>query len=156
MSNFCGMRPKKFEFYKGGKMKEDLIERLGYGVMADSEEMPNIFSHSDRFLIIDLKNRKEIVFEEYRKNPHAKIIKKKYPMPTPLGDSISDEEFQLYMDIAEILKDCKYVNGKNLGYFPKTAMEKLGIFYVMKNVDESPRDDIKGMIEDRALAGFRD
>jgi len=27
------------------------IERLGFGVMADKDEYPHVFSHSDRFLI---------------------------------------------------------------------------------------------------------
>ncbi len=137
-------------------MKEDVIERFGFGVMADRDEIPNIFSHSDKFLIIDLKNRKEIIFEEYRKNPHAEIVKTKYPMPTGMGETISDEEFQIYKDIAEIVKDCKYVTGNNLGFYPKMAMDKAGIFYVMQSVNELPRDHINSLIEERAYAGFRD
>jgi hypothetical protein len=137
-------------------MKEDVVERYGFGVMADRDEIPNIFSHSDRFLIIDLKNRKEIIFEEYRKNPHAEICKTKYAMPADLGEEVSDEERQIYKDIAEILKDCKYVTGNNLGYAPKTAMEKAGVFYIMQSVNELPRDHIKCLIENRAFAGFRD
>ncbi len=137
-------------------MKEDVIERLGFGVMADKDEMPNIFSHSDRILIIDLKNRKEIVHEEYRPNPHAEICRTKYTIPTDPGDGITEEELEIYRDIAETVKDCKYTIGYNLGYFPKLAMEKTDTLYVMQSVPTLPREDIKQMIEDRAYAGFRD
>lgn len=138
------------------KEKEDMIERHGFGVMADRDEIPNIFSHSDRFLIIDLKNRKEIIHEEYRENPHAEICKTKYAMPAGLGDPVPDEERQIYRDIAEMLKDCKYVTGNNLGFAPKMAMEKAGVFYVMQSVNELPRDNIARLIKERAYAGFRD
>jgi len=137
-------------------MKEDVIERYGFGVMADKAEQPDYFSNSDQFLIIDLKNRKEIINEEYRKNPHAELVKTKYPFPTDLGEKISDEEYQIYLDIAKILNDCKYVIGNNLGYFPKRAMEKEKVFYVMQSVNELPHDHINRLIEDRALAGFID
>jgi hypothetical protein len=137
-------------------MKEDVIERYGFGVMADRDEIPNVFSHSDQFLIIDLKNRKEIIYEEYRKNPHAEVVKVKYPMPIGLGEKITDEEFQIYIDIAEMLKDCKYVIGNNLGYYPKKAMDQSNVFYIMQSVNELPRDHINRLIEDRAFAGFRD
>jgi hypothetical protein len=139
---------------KEDKMKEDVIERLGYGVMADRDETPDVFTNSDKFLIVDLKNRKDIVFEEYRENPHIEIIKKKYPMPTGLGGKVSDEEFQIYMDIAEILKDCKYVSGGYTGYFPKVAFEKQGVFYVMQAEKRLPRDDLERLIGNRVLAGF--
>jgi len=141
---------------EGGNMKKEEIERFGFGVMADSDEMPEYFMHSDRFLIIDLKNRKEIIFEEYYVNPHAELVKTKYPDPAGLGDNISDEELQIYMDITEILKGCKYVLGNSLGYYPKFALEKANLFFVGLSSRPLPRDHIAHLIEHRALADFHD
>lgn len=137
-------------------VKEDVIERYGFGVMSDGNRMPDVFSHADQFLIIELKNRKEITFEEYRQNPHTELCRTKYAMPAGLGDPVSDEEQQIYDDIVEILKDCGCVVGNNLGYAPKITMENADIFYVMQNYAKFARDYINGSIEDRALAGFRD
>jgi len=141
---------------KGGETKEDTIERYGFGVLTDSDEIPHFFSHSDQFLIIDLKNRKEVIFEEYRTNPHGETCRTKYTRPACLGERPSDEERQIYQDIAEMLTDCKYVIGGNLGYAPKMAMEKADVFYIMQSVPELPHDHIDRLIENRAYAGFRD
>lgn len=137
-------------------MKKNVIERYGYGVMADRDEMPHIFSHSDRILIIDLKDRKEIIHEEYRTNPHAETCRTKYAIPTDPGDGITKDELDIYRDIAELVKDCKYTIGYNLGYFPKLALEKTGTLYVMQSSPVLPRDNINGLIENRVYAGFRD
>ncbi|MDM8524982.1 hypothetical protein QUF80_16550 [Desulfococcaceae bacterium HSG8] len=137
-------------------MKEDVIERYGFGVMADKDEMPDIFSHSDRILVIDMKNRKEIIHEEYRLNPHAETCRTKYTIPTSPGEGITDEELEIYKDIAELVKDCKYTIGYNLGYFPKLAMEKTDTLYVLQSVKHLPRDHIKELIKERVYAGFRD
>ncbi|OQY11491.1 MAG: hypothetical protein B6I31_04850 [Desulfobacteraceae bacterium 4572_19] len=137
-------------------MKEDLIERYAFGVMADGNTMPDIFSHSDQFLIMEMKNRKDILFEEYRNNPHTEICSTKYAMPTDLGDPVPEEEEQAYKDMVEIFKDCQCVVGNNLGYAPKVVIEEAGIFYVMLNGGKFARDYINGLIEDRAFAGFRD
>lgn len=134
------------------KRKREYIERYAFGIKADSEEMPKIFSHSDRFLIIDMKDRKEIIHEEYRPNPYGKICRTKYPMPACLGDRISDEEREIYKNMAEIIKDCDTTIGNNLGYFPKMALEKV-TFYVMQSVPVMPRDHIKELFEIRAFYG---
>jgi len=132
--------------------KKNVVERFAFGVMADKDEMPNVFSHSDRFLIIDLKDRKETVHEEYRPNPHGEICRTKYPIPTDPGDGITDEELEIYRNIAEIIKDCETTIGYNLGYFPKLALEKT-TFYVMQSAPVLPRDYIKELIEIRAYYG---
>ena len=138
--------------------KKDLIERYGFGVVADKDEMPDIFSHSDRILIVDLKNRKDIIYEEYRINPHAEICRTKYTIPTDTGDKkgITKKELKIYADIADLVKDCKYTIGNNLGYFPKQAMERTDTLYVLQSVRIQPRDHIKETIKARAYAGFRD
>ncbi|MCP4350043.1 MAG: hypothetical protein GY795_31575 [Desulfobacterales bacterium] len=137
-------------------MKKDVIERYGFGVMADKDEMPNIFSHSDRILVIDMKDRKEIIHEEYRINPHAEICRTKYTKPTDPGEGITEKELQIYRELADMVKDCKYTIGYNLGYFPKLAMEKTDTLYVMQSVPTKPREHIKHLIENRVYAGFRD
>ncbi len=137
-------------------MKKDVVERFAFGVMADKDEMPKIFSHSDRFLVIDLKNRKEIVHEEYRPNPYAEICRTKYTIPTDTGGGITDDELEIYRHIAETVKDCKYTTGYNLGYFPKMAMEKTETLYVLSSVPLLPREHIQELIDERAAAGFRD
>ncbi|OQY45465.1 MAG: hypothetical protein DRR08_22885 [Candidatus Parabeggiatoa sp. nov. 2] len=130
------------------------LERLSFGVMADKDEHPHVFSHSDRFLVVDLKNRKEIVAREYRPNPYAQICKEKYPIPTDPGENISDEELEIYRQIAEIVKDCKYAGGKNFGYFVKLALEKAGTESMMLSFE--PQGWIDSLIENRYMAGYRD
>ena len=120
--------------------------------MADKNEMPKIFSHSNRFLIIDLKDRKEIVYEEYRPNPHGETCRTKYPIPTGTGDGITEEEQEIYRNIAEIIKDCQTTIGYNLGYFPMLALEKV-TFYVLQSVPVMPHDYIKQLIETKAYFG---
>jgi hypothetical protein len=101
------------------------LERLSFGVMADKDEYPHVFTHSARFLVVDLKTRKEIVAREYRPNPYAKICQEKYPKPTEPGENISKKELEIYRQIAEIVKDCKYAaGGKNFGYFVTNGTRK--------------------------------
>jgi len=135
-------------------MKKRLLERYGFGVMADTDDMPKIFTHSDRFLVMDLKDRKEVIFEEYRPNPYGEICRTKYTMPT--DHRILDEEYDIYKSMAEIIKDCETTIGYNLGYFPKMAFEKAGIFYILKSYLTTPREHINSLIENRVYAGFRD
>ncbi len=143
---------RQFEAAGHAKRKRKLIERYAFGVMADKDEMPKIFSHSDRFLIIDMRDRKEIVHEEYRPNPHGETCRTKYPIPTDPGDGITEEELDIYRNLAEILKDCDTTIGYNLGYFPSRALEKT-TFYVMQSVPVLPHDHIKQLFEIRAYYG---
>ncbi len=137
-------------------MKKDTIDRYGFGVMADKDEMPKIFSHSDRFLVIELKNRKEVIHEEYRPNPYAEICRTKYTIPTDMGGDIKEKELKIYRHIAETLKDCKYIYGYNVGFYPKMAMERTGALYIIPSVPTLPRDHIKDLIKNRVYAGYRD
>ena len=134
---------------------KDKIERIGYGIIADKDEYPHVFSHSDRFLIIDLKNRKEVIMREYRPNPYAEICKTKYAMPACIGDEISDEELEIYQKIAEIVKDCDRVLGKNFGSYPVKALQDAGTDFLMTN-SYNPQDHIESLIESRYIAGYRD
>ena len=131
-----------------------VLERIASGVMADKDEHPHVFSHSDRFLIIDLKMRKEIVGREYRPNPYGKICREKYAMPTFIGEKISAEEWEIYQKIGEILKDCKYVTGKNFGSYTIKGLQEAGTDYLM--TDFQPYEWIDSLIDARYLAGYRD
>jgi hypothetical protein len=135
-------------------MKEPEIKRFCFGVKADKDERPYVFTHSDRFLVIDLKHRLEVVKREYRPNPYAKICQEKYTIPTDPGDGISDEELEIYRQIAEIVKDCEYVGAKNFGYFVKMALEKAGVTPMMTTFE--PQEWVDSLIENRYMAGYRD
>jgi hypothetical protein len=130
------------------------IERIGFGVLADKDEHPYVFSHSDRFLIIDLKRRKEVIAREYRPNPYAEICKTKYQMPASPGDNTSEEELEIYRKIAEIVKDCKYVAGKNFGWHPMRALKSAGTDGMM--IPVQPHEQIDSLIGARYIAGYRD
>lgn len=132
----------------------DVIERICSGVNADNDLHPYVYTHSDRFLIIDMKNRKEILKREYRPNPYGKICREKYAVPTSLGDPISDEEKEIYRKMAEIVKDCKYVTGTNFGYYPARALEAAGTDHMMTAAQ--PQEWIDSLIDARLFAGFRD
>jgi predicted Fe-Mo cluster-binding NifX family protein len=136
-------------------MKKPEIERIGFGVTADKDIHPRIFSHSDRFLVVDLKLRKEIILREHRPNPYGKICREKYTMPSLLGDHPSDEELEIYRNVAEILKDCDYVRGKNFGNYVVYALEKAGVEAMMSSSHE-PDEWIDSLIESRYAAGYRD
>jgi predicted Fe-Mo cluster-binding NifX family protein len=131
------------------------IERIGFGVKADEDEYPEFFTHSDRFLIVDLKRRKEVVLREYRPNPYVATCKEKYGRKALELYYGEDEELEIYRQIAEIVKDCKYVGGKNFGYYVKMALEKAGTGPMMMNY-ENPQEWIDSLIEERALAGYTD
>jgi predicted Fe-Mo cluster-binding NifX family protein len=128
---------------------------MGFGVIADADEYSELFTHSDRFLIVDLKDRKEVIRREYRPNPHVAICKEKYGWEAIKSDSHGEEELRIYREIAELVKDCKYVAGKNFGYFVKMALEKAGTSSMMTN-SKNPQDWIDSLIENRAYAGYRD
>ncbi|MCP4695479.1 MAG: hypothetical protein GY862_01325 [Gammaproteobacteria bacterium] len=134
------------------KFKE--IERIGFGVMADKDECPRVFSHSDRFLVMDLKNRKEVVFREYRPNPYAETCKTKYTMPSVLGDHPSDEEVDIYRKVGELMKDCDYVAGKNFGNYAIFGLQEAGTDFLMTS--HEPQEWIDSLIDARYLAGYRD
>ncbi|HLC15060.1 MAG TPA: hypothetical protein VJL89_02390 [Thermodesulfovibrionia bacterium] len=134
--------------------KEPFIEKICFPIMEDKDELTYLYSHSDRFLVIVLKDRKDILSKEYRPNPYGKICREKYPEPTALGDKISEEELELYRNMAEIVKDCTYVYAKNFGYYPFKALEKAGTDYIMANSE--PWEKINWLIKDRAFAGFKD
>lgn len=136
-------------------MKRHEIERIGFGIKADKDEFAGIFSHSDRFLIVDLKLRKEVILREYRPNPYAKICREKYAMPSLLGDSPSDEELEIYRKMTEIVTDCLYVHGKNFGYYMVRAFEVAKIELIMLSSHE-PEEWIESLIEARYMAGYRD
>jgi len=136
-------------------MIREEIERIGYGVIADQDEYPHVFSHSDRFLIVDLKNRKEVVMREYRPNPYAEICKTKYAKPAFIGEKISDEELEIYQKIAEIVKDCYHVLGKNFGSYPIKALQDAGTDFLMTN-SYNPQEHIERLIKARYIAGYRD
>jgi len=132
------------------------LERIAFGVMADKDEYPYVFSHSDRFLIVDLKRRKEIIAREYRPNPYAQICREKYTKPTFIGENISDEEWEIYQKIGEILKDCKYVGGRNFGNYTVKALQEAGTDFMMMNEPFQPYSWIDSLIEARYMAGYRD
>jgi len=137
-------------------MKKHEIERLGFGIKADKDEFADIFSHSDRFLIVDLKLRKEVIFREYRPNPYAKICREKYAMPSLLGDSPSDEELEIYQKMTEIVTDCLYVHGKNFGYYMVRAFEEVAKIELIMLSSHEPEEWIESLIEARYMAGYRD
>ncbi len=126
-----------------------------YGLWGSYEDkFAYVFSTSDRFLIIDLKNRKEVIHQEYRPNPYAEICKEKYPIPTDLGNGPSEEELEIYNKIAMIVQDCKYVAGKNFCYYPARALRAAGSDALMKPI--GPWESIESLIKSRRAAGFRD
>jgi len=131
------------------------IQRMGFGVIADADEYAEFFTHSDRFLIVDLKRRKEVILREYRPNPYVAICKEKYGRKELEFFKNDKEEQEIYRQIAEIVKDCKYVTGKNFGYFVKMALEKAGTESMLSNF-ENPQEWIDSLIENRAYAGYRD
>jgi len=130
------------------------IERIAFGIVADEDKTAYIFAHAARFLVIDLKNRKEVIFREYRPNPYAEICKQKYPKPSVIGDNPSDEEVEIYRKMAEILKDCKTVRGYNFGNYVYNALEAAGCNPIM--TDHQPQETIDSLIEARYIAGYRD
>ena len=132
----------------------DYIERIGFGVVASEDKYPYVFSTSDRFLIIDLKNRKEVIHQEYRPNPYAEICKEKYPIPTGRGEGASEEELDIYKKIAMIVQDCEYAAGRNFGYYPAKALVEAGSDHLMTSFE--PWEWIESLIESRRAAGFRD
>lgn len=130
------------------------IERIGFGVVADENKSAEIFAHADRFLVIDLKNRQEVTFREYRPNPYAEICKQKYPKPSVIGDHPSEEELEIYRKYAEILKDCKTIRGGNFGNYVSNALSATGANTILSDWD--PQETIDSLIESRYLAGYRD
>ncbi|MEN8215906.1 MAG: hypothetical protein ABFS56_05930 [Pseudomonadota bacterium] len=130
------------------------IERIGFGIVADEDKTAYIFAHADRFLVFDLKNRKEVTLREYRPNPYAEICKQKYPKPSVIGDHPSDEEVEIYRKMADILKDCKTIWGYNFGNYVYNALEAAGCNPIM--CDRDPQETIDSLIEARYLAGYRD
>ena len=130
------------------------VERIGFGIVADEDKSAGIFAHADRFLVVDLKNRKEITFREYRPNPYAEICKQKYPKPSVIGDHPADEEVEIYRKIAEILKDCKTIRGMNFGNYVYNALSATGANAIMS--DRDPEETIDSLIESRYAAGYRD
>ncbi len=131
------------------------IERMAFAVKADKDEYSHFFFHADRFLIIDLKNRKEVVAREYRPNPFAEYCQKNYESPAIIGEGkISEEEKNAYLKIGEMLKDCKYVAAKNFGNYATKYLKEAGADYIM--MDKEPDDWINILIEAREYAGYRD
>jgi len=131
------------------------IERIGFGVIADKDEHSPIFTHSDRFLIADLIRRKEVIWHEPRPNPYAKICREKYPKPSVTGDNPSDEELEIHRQIAEILKDCIYVRGRDFGSYSADALKAAGSDAMMVSSDE-PQEWLNSLIKYRAYAGYFD
>ncbi|HDN25821.1 MAG TPA: hypothetical protein ENG03_01730 [Thioploca sp.] len=131
------------------------IQRMGFGVIADEDEYPEFFTHSDRFLIVDLKNRKEVILREYRPNPYVAICKAKYGRKELEFFKNNKEEREIYRQIAEIVKDCKYVAGKNFGYYVKMALENAGTSSMITSFD-NPQEWIDSLIENRIYAGYTD
>ena len=136
-------------------MEKSDIERFGFGVVADKDELPLYFTHSDRFLVVDLKLRKEVIWREYRPNPYAEICREKYSMPSVIGDNPCDEEVEIYRQIAEIVKDCKYVQGKSFGNYAANALKAAGSDAMMVSFHEA-QEWIDSLIEARSYAGYRD
>ncbi|RKZ42471.1 MAG: hypothetical protein DRQ49_01205 [Gammaproteobacteria bacterium] len=131
------------------------VERIGFGVIADKDEHAPVFSHSDRFWIVDLKRRKEVIWSEYRDNPYVQTCKEKYPNPSAIGDHPCDEELEIYRKIGEMLKDCKYVSGQNFGNYAADALEAAGT-EAMMNFSHQPQEWVDSLIEARGYAGYRD
>lgn len=134
------------------KFKE--VERIGFGVLADSNKRPYIFSHSDRFWVVDLKNRKEVIYSEYRPNPYAEICRNKYSKPSVIGDNPEPEELEIYLKMAQILSDCDTVWGYNYGNYVMLALEGAGTDPIM--TDREPEKIIQSLIDARRYAGYRD
>jgi hypothetical protein len=140
--------------YLGNNVMSDKIERIGFGIVADEDKSAERFAHADRFFVFDLKNRKEVIFREYRPNPYGEICKQKYPKPCVIGDNPSDEEVEIYRKMAEILKDCKSVWGKNFGNYVHDALSAVGVNPILS--DRDPQEAIDSLIGARYLAGYRD
>ncbi|RKZ73215.1 MAG: hypothetical protein DRR19_31205 [Candidatus Parabeggiatoa sp. nov. 1] len=67
----------------------------------------------------------------------------------------SEEEREIYRQIAEIVKDCKYVTGNNFGYYVNMALEKAGSGTMMTTY-ENPQAWIDSLIEYRYMADYFD
>ncbi|RKZ92015.1 MAG: hypothetical protein DRR19_05490 [Candidatus Parabeggiatoa sp. nov. 1] len=76
-------------------------------------------------------------------------------MPTFIGEKISAEEWKIYQQIGEIVKDCKYVAGKNFGNYTTKALQEAGTDFLM-NHSFQPYEWIDSLIEARDMAGYRD
>ncbi|HLP57402.1 MAG TPA: hypothetical protein VK186_01165 [Candidatus Deferrimicrobium sp.] len=135
--------------------KEKVIERIGFGVKADSDDYPAYITIADRFLVIELENRKNIISRTYYDNPYAKIMQEKFPKPTDLGDRISKEEMEILTNLAKFVKEelkLKYLYGYYISYFFRNALERIGQHF---NDDATKPDvHIKRFIDARELAGF--
>ncbi|MGE5343134.1 MAG: hypothetical protein ACM3SY_16795 [Candidatus Omnitrophota bacterium] len=133
------------------------IERIGFGVTADSDEYAPYLHFSDRILVKVFENRKTVIQEEYFSNPYAKELKEKFPKPSALGDSIPDDEMELLTKTAKFFKEqcnVKYLYGKHITYFLRVACERAGQYFSTAEV--SPQKIIERFIDARTLAGFRD
>ncbi|MCU0287203.1 MAG: hypothetical protein MUF15_12515 [Acidobacteria bacterium] len=137
------------------KKKETVVERIGFGVKADSDKYPKFIPHADRFLVIELENRKNVISRTYYDNPYARIMQEKFPKPSNLGDIISKEEMEILTNLAKFVKEelkLKYLYGYRISYFFRVAMEKIGQHFNDDNA--SPDEHIKRFIDARQLAGF--
>ena len=136
---------------------EKIIERMGFGVLADKDIYPRHFTNSDRILIIELENRLNVVGREYLPNPFVEIIKEKYPVTTPFGEKIQPEEMEIYTKLAKFIKEecrVKYLYGRHINYFLRVAFDRIKQHF--NDTTDSPQVHIDRFIEARALAGFRD
>lgn len=137
------------------KKKETVIERIGFGVKANNDNYPSYFPHSDRFLVIELENRKNVLSRTYYDNPYAKIMKEQFPKPANIGDHCSKEEFEILTNLAKYIKEelkVKYLYGHDISYFLRLALERVGQHY--NDVPDGPDEHIKRFIDARELAGF--